>query len=202
MSKLRWAKWFWADWSNDTALNLCSLAAQGLWMRLLCIAAQGEPYGCVTIKGRPPSIAELRSLCHDNPDDEGDPHRNGGRRFRSWLAELERHGVLQWVEIELVAASPARQYRVISASSLRHPSVTSNDAEKAAMRVICSPRMLADGHIYLARSSAAKASWKHKTNGRNPRDLHEQKPMENSLLHEDKCLLHTIEAEADAEGRR
>ena len=29
MSKVRWAKWFWADWSNDTALNLCSIPARG-----------------------------------------------------------------------------------------------------------------------------------------------------------------------------
>lgn len=38
-SQLRWAKFFWADWAGDNCLSLCTLAAQGLWMRLLCIAA-------------------------------------------------------------------------------------------------------------------------------------------------------------------
>ena len=52
MSKLRWAKWFSADWADDSALNLCSIPARGLWMALLCLAAQGEPFGTVTIKER------------------------------------------------------------------------------------------------------------------------------------------------------
>ncbi len=87
MSKLRWAKWFWADWSNDTALNLCSLPARGLWMALLCLAAQGEPYGTVTIKGRVPSDDELFDLIC--------PRRTRRRDFNLWLAELETRGVAQ-----------------------------------------------------------------------------------------------------------
>lgn len=87
MSKLRWAKWFWADWSNDTALNLCSIPARGLWMSLLCIAAQGEPYGTVTIKGRVPTTAELFSLIA--------PRGTRRRDFDHWLAELEDRGVAQ-----------------------------------------------------------------------------------------------------------
>ena len=87
MSKLRWAKWFWADWSNDTALNLCSIPARGLWMSLLCIAAQGEPYGTVTIKGRVPTTAELFSLIA--------PRGTRRRDFNLWLAELEARGVAQ-----------------------------------------------------------------------------------------------------------
>jgi hypothetical protein len=87
MSKLRWAKWFWADWSNDTALNLCSIPARGLWMGLLCIAAQGEPYGTVTIKGRVPTDDELFSLLA--------PRGTRRRDFNLWLAELEANGVAQ-----------------------------------------------------------------------------------------------------------
>lgn len=87
MSKLRWAKWFWADWSNDTALNLCSIPARGLWMALLCLAAQGDPYGTVTIKGHVPSDDELFGLIC--------PRRTRRRDFNHWLAELEAHGVLQ-----------------------------------------------------------------------------------------------------------
>jgi hypothetical protein len=87
MSKLRWAKFFWNDWASDTALNLCSIPARGLWMALLCIAAQGEPYGTVTIKGRVPTTDELFGLIA--------PRGTRRRDFDRWLAELETNGVAQ-----------------------------------------------------------------------------------------------------------
>jgi hypothetical protein len=87
MSKIRWAKWFWADWSNDSALNLCSIPARGLWMSLLCLAAQGDPYGTVTIKGRVPTDDELFDLTC--------PRATRRRDFNRWLAELEANGVAQ-----------------------------------------------------------------------------------------------------------
>jgi hypothetical protein len=41
--------WYFTDWANDPALKICSLAAQGLWMRLLCIAALSPEHGVVQI---------------------------------------------------------------------------------------------------------------------------------------------------------
>ena len=67
MNKLRWGKFYWSDWADDPALALCSLAAQGLWMRLLCIAAQGTPYGHVTVNGKPPSMTDLAKLIRPRP---------------------------------------------------------------------------------------------------------------------------------------
>jgi hypothetical protein len=40
---------FWNDWDNDKELAACSLAAQGLWMRLLCIAARSPEPGVVQL---------------------------------------------------------------------------------------------------------------------------------------------------------
>jgi hypothetical protein len=45
MSGLPWGKFFWKDWLTDPALSVCSLAAQGLWMRMLCIMSMCEPPG-------------------------------------------------------------------------------------------------------------------------------------------------------------
>lgn len=67
MNKLRWGKFYWSDWADDPALALCSLAAQGLWMRLLCLAAQGTPYGHVTVNGKPPSMVDLAKLIRPRP---------------------------------------------------------------------------------------------------------------------------------------
>lgn len=84
MNKLRWGKFYWSDWADDPALALCSLAAQGLWMRLLCIAAQGTPYGHVTINGIPPSMADLARLIRPRPKTS---------TVERLVIELERYGV-------------------------------------------------------------------------------------------------------------
>lgn len=51
------ATFFWNDWEDDKELKLCSLAAQGLWMRLLCIAARSPEPGIVQM-GEHPSTLE------------------------------------------------------------------------------------------------------------------------------------------------
>ncbi len=48
--------WYFNDWENDPALKTCSLAAQGLWKRLLCIAARSLEHGVVQIEGRTSSL--------------------------------------------------------------------------------------------------------------------------------------------------
>lgn len=57
-----WDKFFWNDWETDPALKLCSLAAQGLWMRILCFCAKADPKGYLVAAGRPLSPADLSSL--------------------------------------------------------------------------------------------------------------------------------------------
>jgi len=84
VNKLRWGKFYWSDWADDPALALCSLAAQGLWMRLLCIAAQGTPYGHVTVNGQPPTIEMLAKLMRCRVD-----------YCARLIAELERKGVAE-----------------------------------------------------------------------------------------------------------
>ena len=87
MSKLRWAQFFWTDWRSDSALNLCSLPARGVWIELLCLAAQGDPYGTVTIKGKVPTADELFNLIA--------PRGTRRRDFEHWMGELEANGVAQ-----------------------------------------------------------------------------------------------------------
>jgi hypothetical protein len=86
VNKLRWGKFYWSDWADDPALALCSLAAQGLWMRLLCIAAQGSPYGHVTVNGKAPSLDDLAKLIRPKPKLD---------TISRLIAELERRGVVE-----------------------------------------------------------------------------------------------------------
>lgn len=48
-----------ADWRKDMALQSCSVAARGLWMDILCIAHECEPYGHLTVNGKPMSAAQI-----------------------------------------------------------------------------------------------------------------------------------------------
>lgn len=82
MAARPWGKFFWADWESDEALRQCSLAAQGLWMRMLCICAKGDPYGYVSIAGVALDAAGL-STAVGRPEAEVAP----------LLAELDRWGV-------------------------------------------------------------------------------------------------------------
>lgn len=48
--------WFWNDHDNEPGLRLCSLAAHGLWMRLLAIAARSPEHGIVQIGDQPSTL--------------------------------------------------------------------------------------------------------------------------------------------------
>src|SRR3990167_6512637 len=54
-----WSKFYWADWRGDPALRMCSLAARGLWMEMLSVMHEGEPYGHLTVKGQAPTDQQL-----------------------------------------------------------------------------------------------------------------------------------------------
>lgn len=48
---LTWGKFFWGDWLGDHKLAQCSLAAQGAWMRILCMIAK-EGGGSIQIESK------------------------------------------------------------------------------------------------------------------------------------------------------
>lgn len=82
MSGIIWSKFFWQDWETDPAVRLCSLSAQGLWMRMLCIASAHDPIGYVAVAGNGLDETSLARLtgCQES-------------EAASLLSELERHGV-------------------------------------------------------------------------------------------------------------
>lgn len=77
-----WSKFFWSDFESDNALRQCSLAAQGLWMRILCICARSEPRGYLTVAGVDLDVAALATAV-SRPETEVAP----------LLDELERWAV-------------------------------------------------------------------------------------------------------------
>lgn len=82
MAATIWSKFFWADWLSDANLQLCSLAAQGFWMRMLCIAAQHDPIGYLCVNGKNLEASDMARIAGI-----------GEKEARSLVAELERNGV-------------------------------------------------------------------------------------------------------------
>lgn len=62
MTGLPWGKFWWRDWLTDPNLSACSLAAQGLWMRMLCIMAHATPVGHLTLPPRRANETEARQI--------------------------------------------------------------------------------------------------------------------------------------------
>ena len=60
---------YWKDHESDEGLRACSLAAQGLWMRFLCLAARAEPVGNITINGRPVTPEVAARIGGTTPED-------------------------------------------------------------------------------------------------------------------------------------
>lgn len=81
-----------ADWRKDLALRKCSLAARGMWVEILCIAHECDPYGTLLHNGealQADDIAGLVGMCSP-------------REAKSLIDELLRKGVARIDEKGLI----------------------------------------------------------------------------------------------------
>ena len=53
---------FWNDWDNEPGMKFCSLAAQGLWVKMLSMAARSREPGVVLIGDHPSLRQDLPAL--------------------------------------------------------------------------------------------------------------------------------------------
>lgn len=83
MSRKPCSPFYWSDWLACKELRVCSLAARGLWMDMLCFMRQGRPIGHLTHENGTPITAEqLARLVGESP-----------KTIRALLRELEDAGV-------------------------------------------------------------------------------------------------------------
>ena len=75
-------RWFWPDWLSDPELRACSFAARGLWMDMLCIAAQAKPVGHLMIADRAMTTTDIQRVVGGETSE-----------IEILLAELERNRV-------------------------------------------------------------------------------------------------------------
>ncbi len=77
-----WVKFYTSDWRSDPALRMCSLAARGLWIEMICIMHEATPYGHLLVNGHSPTETQLGVLVGAPPE-----------QIAAMLGELETAGV-------------------------------------------------------------------------------------------------------------
>jgi len=107
MAGTTYSKFFWQDWQGDNELKVCSIGAQGWWMRLLCIAGAAGNGGRVTVSGRKPTYDDLQRITGV---------RDSQAQIDKWEDELIRNGVCD-VDPDGVLVSR----RMRRAADLAHP---------------------------------------------------------------------------------
>src|ERR1700737_2903416 len=70
------------DWRRDFGLQACSVAARGLWIDMMCLMHEGEPYGHLRIGMKAISVELLARIVGETPD-----------LVRQLMTELEEAGV-------------------------------------------------------------------------------------------------------------
>lgn len=75
-------------WFSDANLRLCSIEARGLWLEMLLLMLEGQPYGYLTTNsGKPMTIAELAKITGIEK-----------RKCNRLVAELQQFGVYSVAE--------------------------------------------------------------------------------------------------------
>lgn len=82
MAEHRWLKFWPQDWEGDECLKVCSLAARGLWIAMICLMNRATPYGHLLINGRAPTDRKLAALVGASE-----------KEVTAALRELEEEGV-------------------------------------------------------------------------------------------------------------
>lgn len=124
MGKLPYIAFYTGDWLKDQVSG-CSIAAQGLWLRLMIVAHDAERYGYLSVNGVPIPPERLARMCAVNLE-----------QYTSLLAELADAHVPSWTSDGVMysrrmvkdardrAANAQRQanHRAKPVTPLSHPS--------------------------------------------------------------------------------
>lgn len=103
----RWSKFFWADWESDDKLRLCSFAAQGVWMRALCLMHKSN--GFLIVSGSAPNWRDLARIMGGKADQI---ERYFGELLRAGVASRDETGVIfcRRMVNDIKASEAGREY--------------------------------------------------------------------------------------------
>lgn len=75
------------DWRDEQSLRLCSMAARGLWIDLMCLMHSADRYGHLELAGKPMAVEQIARLVGESAKD-----------VKRWMAELVTNGVCSVTE--------------------------------------------------------------------------------------------------------
>ncbi len=93
MSKRPWLKWYPSDWRSEPSLRMCSRAARSLWVDLIGLMHDAEPYGHLLINGKAPTTKQLAAILGDSE-----------KELKNLLVELESAGVFSKTEAGVITS--------------------------------------------------------------------------------------------------
>lgn len=93
MSKRPWLKWYPSDWRSEPSLRMCSRAARSLWVDLIGLMHDAEPYGHLLINGKAPTTKQLAAILGDSE-----------KELKNLLVELESAGVFTKTEAGVITS--------------------------------------------------------------------------------------------------
>jgi uncharacterized phage protein (TIGR02220 family) len=70
------------DWRDEQSLRLCSMAARGLWIDLMCLMHSSERYGHLEVAGKAMTVEQVARLVGEAPKD-----------VKGWMTELTENAV-------------------------------------------------------------------------------------------------------------
>lgn len=91
MKRPPWMKFYPADWRADPALRACSPAARSVWLDMIGLMHEAEPYGHLLINGAAPPIKTLSGLFNVH-------HKT----LIACLKELSEHGVYSTTDAGII----------------------------------------------------------------------------------------------------
>jgi hypothetical protein len=93
VSKRPWLKWYPSDWRSEPSLRMCSRAARSLWVDLIGLMHDAEPYGHLLINGKAPTTKQLAAILGDSE-----------KELKNLLVELESAGVFTKTEAGVITS--------------------------------------------------------------------------------------------------
>lgn len=76
------SQFYWGDWLRSTDVRSLSIGARGLWIDLMCLMHEGEPYGHLAVAGKPLACEKAARMTGVSLG-----------QFKKLLAEIEEAGV-------------------------------------------------------------------------------------------------------------
>ena len=156
-----------ADHRSDTALRLCSAEARGVWIDMLCLMAEGEPYGHLSrpddkklTKGGTPGANPVSTSRGGTRGANPVSTSRGGARGANPVVSFEPYMAQLTNTPEDVVKRAIRE--------LERYGVFNRVADGPLKGIIYSRRMLRDQERYQERSKAQKAR-QQAASGRNHR---------------------------------